>query len=107
MGYAGATYLLQECCNALFDALFHIIPLATEMDKIEPTPAKAERSIAWTDDAQALLDELTNEAPYLVRISVAKRLRDRAERDARREGVETVRRDHVDGARGALVGAGA
>ena len=107
MGYAGATYLLQECCNALFDALFHIIPLATDMDRIEATPARAERSLDWTDDAHALLDEITNESPYLVRISVAKRVRDRAERDARRDGAETVRRDHVEGARGALVGAGA
>ncbi len=83
MGYAGATYLIQEVCNALFDALFNIIPLGTEMDKVEATPVRREQELIWDAAAKAALDELVDRQPVLVRISAAKRLRDRAERIAR------------------------
>jgi chlorophyllide a reductase subunit Z len=102
MGYAGATYLVQEFCNAMFDMLFHILPLATEMDKVDPTPSRLHQEMPWLDEAKAVLDRLVDAQPVLVRISAAKRLRDRAERDARQAGEALVTAARVESARPAL-----
>ncbi len=101
MGYSGATYLIQEVCNALFDALFHILPLGTDMDKVDPTLARGEvagLSTPWDDKAQARLHAIVSNQPVLVQISAAKRLRDEAERQARESGEATVGESHVNAA---------
>lgn len=93
MGYGGATYLLQEVCNALFDALYNILPLGTELDQIDPTPALTQ--VSWTGEAEEELQRLVAKQPVLVRISAAKSMRDSAEQHARNAGSSTVERAHV------------
>jgi chlorophyllide a reductase subunit Z len=96
MGYSGATYLVQEVCNALFDALFNILPLAGQLDQIEATPARFHVELPWAADAKTALDAHIDAQPVLVRISAAKRLRDAAERGARQAGETLVTRRRLD-----------
>jgi 3,8-divinyl chlorophyllide a/chlorophyllide a reductase subunit Z len=95
MGYAGATYVVQEFCNSLFDALFNILPLGTELDKIEPTPSRLDASCPWDADAREIFDDYLATEPFLVRISAAKRLRDRIELSVRQAGEDRVTAVHV------------
>jgi chlorophyllide a reductase subunit Z len=100
MGYAGATYVLQELCNGLFDALFHILPLGTELDKVEPTHSKGDlnksSTIACNEDAQQTLNEKLKTEPILTQISKAKNLREQAEKLARERGLDSVTKNVID-----------
>lgn len=96
MGYSGATYLIQEVCNCLFDALFNILPLGTSLDeKQEATPSRIQPALQWDQDAHQLLQELVDKQPVIVRISAAKTLRDACEATARGEGSSRVTIKHV------------
>ena len=64
-----------------------------DSDQTIATPTRA--SLPWLDDAQALLDQIIEEQPVLVRISAAKRLRDSAEQAARADSSDSVNAMHV------------
>jgi chlorophyllide a reductase subunit Z len=76
MGYAGATYIVQEVCNALFDALFNILPLATALDRSRRRRRVWPNRVALGRRRAAAARRVRREQPVLVRISAAKRLRD-------------------------------
>jgi len=58
-----------------------------------PTPG--DPRLTFFIDALRLLEAFVESEPFLLRISAAKRLRDRAERDARQAGEERVTALHV------------
>ena len=96
MGYSGASYLVQEVCNNLFDALFHILPLQSQMDATATAvPSKVKTAPPWDAAARIKLDEIVDREPILVRISAAKRLRDSCERDAVAAGENEVSIERV------------
>jgi len=99
MGYAGATYLVQEVCNALFDALFHILPLSTQLDQAEATPSRFHVELLWDAEAKKAFDKAIEDQPVLVRISAAKNLRDATERAARQAGEKIVTSARLHSAR--------
>ena len=94
MGYAGATYLVQEYCNALFDALFNMLPLGRDLDRIEATHTRG--ALEWDSAASARLDAHLEGETFLVRISAAKTLRETIEGRARADGERRITIERVE-----------
>jgi chlorophyllide a reductase subunit Z len=104
MGYAGAVWLLQVVCEALFDTLFANLPtsavppqrsdsttkamLATASEIVSESGKGRNSMIAWTDEAKALADVTLKRVPFFVRVSVNKKLRAEAESLARERGTD-------------------
>jgi len=70
------------------------------MDRVESTPTRLHRELPWSADAQALLEQILEREPVLVRISAAKRLRDATEQAARAAGEEAVSVERLRGVQG-------
>ena len=95
MGYAGATYILQEFCNALFDSLFNILPLGTDLDaSVPPTATIMEKNknsaVHWESNAEGFLNNYLENEPVLMQISKAKELRDEVEHKAKEKGLKII-----------------
>lgn len=103
VGYAGAVWLLQSVCEALFDVLFANLPTSNSPPVRAQVPTrevlregaavaaagKGQNSvIGWSDEAKRLAEQTLKRVPFFVRVSVNKRLRSEAERTARERGTD-------------------
>jgi chlorophyllide a reductase subunit Z len=102
VGYAGALWLLQCVCEALFDVLFANLPTSAAPPERAAAPThdlmrdattavvasgKGQNSvIAWSEEAKALAELTLKRVPFFVRVSVNKKLRSEAEKLARARG---------------------
>ena len=89
MGHSGAVYLLQEIVNALYDTLFHFLPISMRSSE----GAIETKKITWTTEANAILEEIVKKAPFISQISFGRDMKKKAEALATKQGKETVTPD--------------
>ncbi|MCG8375452.1 MAG: chlorophyllide a reductase subunit Z [Chlorobiales bacterium] len=89
MGHSGAVYLIQEIVNALYETLFTFLPITRKSAQVEePT-----RKISWTQEANAVLETIVANAPFISQISFGRELKKKAEALAAKQGKDTVTPD--------------
>ena len=87
MGHSGAIYLLQEIVNALYDMLFNFLPINRRATPVTEEPAG---KVAWSSEANTLLNEMVKKAPFISQISFGRELKRKVELLALQRGVELV-----------------
>lgn len=92
MGFSGATYLVQEIVNILYDTLFQFLPA----HKPNAEWTDSEKKFVWTAEAKALLQEKTKQAPFISQISFSRELKQKAELYAQRNGLEVITPDVLE-----------
>jgi len=85
MGHSGAVYLLQEIVNSLYDMLFNFLPLNRRTAVEEPA-----QKVAWSNEANALLNDIVKKAPFISQISYGRELKRKAELLTLKQGKECV-----------------
>jgi 3,8-divinyl chlorophyllide a/chlorophyllide a reductase subunit Z len=89
MGFSGATYLVQEIVNMLYDVLFQFLPSHKQnFEFVQP-----DKKFVWTPDANELLAERTRRAPFISQISFSRDLKTRAELYAQKNRLDTITPD--------------
>ncbi|NTU68438.1 MAG: chlorophyllide a reductase subunit Z [Chlorobiaceae bacterium] len=86
MGHSGAVWIIQEIVNALYDTLFTFLPIT----KRQTTPAEPPVRIAWTAEANTLIEQIVKKAPFISQISFGRELKQKAEAHAAAKGLTTV-----------------
>jgi chlorophyllide a reductase subunit Z len=89
MGFSGATYLVQEIVNILYDVLFQFLPSHKQnFEFVDPN-----KKFVWTKEAREMLADLTRRAPFISQISFSRELKTKAELYAQKKGLDTITPD--------------